>query len=52
MILDGVDIKYVSKFWIMCVYTEHYMLCVFILRINVTSDIAQDQILLLVIMVE
>ena len=52
MILDGADIIDVSKCWIVFVYTEHYMFRVFIIRMNVTSNIAQDQILLLVIMVE
>ena len=52
MILDGVEIKDVSKCWMDFVYNEHYMFRAFIIRINVTPDIAQDQNLLLVIMVE
>ena len=52
MILDGVDIKDVSKYWIVFMYSEHYMSRLFIIIMNVTSDIAQDQILILVIMVE
>ena len=42
MILDGIDIKDVSKCWIIFVYTEYYMFRLFIIRINVTSDIALD----------
>ena len=50
MILDGVDIKDAPKCQVVFVYTEHYRFRVFIIRINVTSDIKHDQILLLVIM--
>ena len=50
IILDIVNMKYVSKCWIVIVYVENYRFLVFIIRMDVTSDIANDQNFLLVIM--
>ena len=49
MILDGVEIKDVSNCWIFIVYAEHCKFLVFIIIMDVTFYIVQDQILLLII---
>ena len=52
MIMDVIGIKDVSKCWIGIMYAEHYKFLVFIIIMDVTYDVTQDQMLLLMIKVD